>query len=87
MRLVKTGPTDLRVIQIVDGVKEGDEILMLGSILSKKPEMPPKLEISENMKRGAPTKPSQAEAMTTPTKGPAGKQAGTAPARGKTTKP
>src|SRR5689334_20260185 len=25
MRLVKTGPTDLRVIQILDGVKEGDQ--------------------------------------------------------------
>ena len=69
MRLVKTGPTDLRVIQVIDGVKEGDNIVMLGSILAKKPEMPPKLQIAENMKRGAPTKPAQAEAMqTTPPK-------------------
>ena len=87
MRLVKTGPTDLRVIQIVDGVKEGDEIILLGSILSKKPEMPPKLQIADNMKRGAPTKPTAAEAMTTRAKSPQATQAGSAPARGKPTKP
>src|SRR5262249_52869982 len=87
MRLVKTGPTDLRVIQVVDGVKEGDNIVLLGSILAKKPDLPPKLQISESMKRGAsPAKPSQAEAMTTPAKSPQATQAGAAPARGKTTK-
>jgi HlyD family secretion protein len=83
MRLVKTGPTDLRVIQILDGVKEGDKIVMLGSILSKKPEVPAKLEIAADMKRGAPIKPTQSEAMKTPQ----ATQAGSAPARGKPTKP
>jgi len=87
MRLVKTGPTDLRVIQVLDGVKEGDNIVMLGSILAKKPEVPPKLQIAANMRRGAPMKP-EAEAMqTAPTKPPQPTQAGTAPARGKPTKP
>jgi HlyD family secretion protein len=87
MRLVKTGPTDLRVIQIVDGVKEGDKIVMLGSILAKKADVPPKLEIAAEMKRGAPIKPTQAEAMTTPPKSPQATQAGSASARGKATKP
>jgi HlyD family secretion protein len=88
MRLVKTGPTDLRVIQVVEGLKEGDNIVLLGSILAKKPEMPPKLQIADNMKRGAPMKPTQAEAMqTVPSKGPQATQAGSAPARGKPTKP
>lgn len=88
MRLVKTGPTDLRVIQVIDGVKEGDNIVMLGSILAKKPEVPPKLQIAANMKRGAPMKPSEAEAMqTSPTNPPQPTQAGTAPPRGKPTKP
>jgi len=87
MRLVKTGPTDLRVIQVLDGVKEGDNIVMLGSILAKKPKVPPKLQIAANMRRGAPMKP-EAEAMqTAPTKPPQPTQAGTAPARGKPTKP
>ena len=89
MRLVKTGPTDLRVIQVVDGVKEGDKIVLLGSILAKKLEAPPKLQIAESMKRGAtPEKTPPAEAMrTTPAKQPQATQAGSAPARGKPTKP
>jgi hypothetical protein len=53
MRLIKTGPTDLRVTEVHEGLKEGDKIVLLGSIMMTKPAVPPKLQISENMKRGA----------------------------------
>jgi HlyD family secretion protein len=53
MRLVKLGPTDLRVQQVIDGVKEGEKVLLLGSIITSRPPVPPKLVIAENMRRGA----------------------------------
>jgi HlyD family secretion protein len=77
MRLVKTGPTDLRVTEVTDGLKEGDKVVMLGSIMSKKPAVPPRLQIAENMKRGAPTA-REAEAAAARTN---------APSKGKPTKP
>jgi HlyD family secretion protein len=61
MRLVKTGPTDLRVMEIVGGLKEGDRVVMLGAIMTSRPPVPPKLQIAEDMKRGAPV-PRQIEA-------------------------
>jgi HlyD family secretion protein len=54
MRLVKVGPTDLRVQQVLDGVKQGERVLVLGAILTGRPPVPPKLQIAENMRRGAP---------------------------------
>ncbi|HEY4217906.1 MAG TPA: efflux RND transporter periplasmic adaptor subunit [Gemmatimonadaceae bacterium] len=54
MRLIKVGPTDLRVIQVTDGLKEGDKVVMLGSIMINKPPVPPTLQIAAEMKRGAP---------------------------------
>jgi hypothetical protein len=54
MRLVKTGPTDLRVQEITDGVKEGDKVVMLGAIIIGKPAVPPTLRIAANIRR-APT--------------------------------
>lgn len=54
MRLIKVGPTDLRVVEVRDGLKEGDRVVMLGSIMTSKPAFPPTLQIAENMKRGAP---------------------------------
>lgn len=61
MRLVKVGPTDLRVTQIIDGLKEGDKVVMLGAIITSRPTVAPKLQIAEDMKRGAPVaRPSQA---------------------------
>jgi HlyD family secretion protein len=67
MRLVKTGPTDLRVTQIVDGLKQGDKVVMLGAIITARPTVPPKLQIAEDMKRGAPiARPSQAGQPSTP---------------------
>jgi HlyD family secretion protein len=54
MRLVKTGPTDLRVAEVFDGVKEGDRVVMLGAIVTGRPATPPKLQIAANMRRPAP---------------------------------
>jgi HlyD family secretion protein len=54
MRLVKLGPTDLRVQQVTEGVKEGEKVVLLGSIITSRPAVPPKLTIAENMRRGAP---------------------------------
>lgn len=54
MRLIKVGPTDLRVVQVVDGLKEGDKVVMLGAIMVSKPPVPPTLQIATDMKRGAP---------------------------------
>jgi HlyD family secretion protein len=86
MRLIKVGPTDLRVTQVTEGVKEGDKVVMLGAIMAKKPVVPPKLQIAENMKRGAPTT-REAEAAAA-RNAPQASQAGTkAPSRGKTAKP
>src|SRR6478736_2975855 len=57
MRLVKTGPTDLRVQQITDGVKEGDKVVMLGAIIMGKPAVPPTLRLAASIRR-APTSPA-----------------------------
>jgi len=72
MRLVKTGPTDLRVMEIVGGVKEGDRVVMLGAIMTSRPVVPPKLQIADEMKRGAAVSRT-VEAKTAPTQ--AGKPA------------
>lgn len=53
MRLIKIGPTDLRVAQVIDGVKEGDKVVLLGSIITSRPTQPPRLAIAANMRRGA----------------------------------
>lgn len=53
MRLVKIGPTDLRVQQITDGLKEGDKVVLLGAVITERPEVPPKLVLADNLKRGA----------------------------------
>lgn len=53
MRLVRVGPSDLKVVQITDGLKEGDKVVSLGAILAAKPEIAPKLAIADDMKRGA----------------------------------
>ena len=67
MRLVRVGPTDLRVTEIVDGLKGGDKVVMLGAIITSRPTVPPKLQIAEDMKRGAPVaRPSQAGQPTKP---------------------
>ena len=75
MRLIKTGATDLRVAQVVDGVKEGDRVVMLGAIMSARPATPPKLRVAANMRRTAPVAQSvQAGELVAP---PAGASAST----------
>jgi len=81
MRLIKIGPTDLRVAQVLDGVKEGDKVVLLGSIVTSRPTQPPRLEIAANMRRGAvnsatPTKSAAPPAQTAQAAQPA--QAGQA---------
>lgn len=66
MRLVRLGPSDLKVVQILEGLKEGDQVLALGTILASKPATPPKLQIASNMQRGASTRSSQAGEVTRP---------------------
>jgi len=87
MRLVKTGPTDLRVMEIVSGLKEGDRVVMLGAIMTSRPPIPPKLQIAADMRRGAPvTRQVEATASTTTQAGkPA--QSGTPGRAGKPLKP
>lgn len=62
MRLIKIGPTDLRVTEVLDGVKPGDRVVLLGSIITERPLTPPRLEIADNMKRVPETGPSSATA-------------------------
>ena len=86
MRLVKAGPTDLRVTEITEGVNEGDKVVMLGAIMAKKPAVPPRLQIAENLKRGAPSA-REAEAAAA-RKAPEAVQAGSkAPSKGTARKP
>jgi HlyD family secretion protein len=86
MRLVKTGPTDLRVMEIVSGLKEGDRVVMLGAILTSRPPIPPKLEIASDMKRGA-VVAREAEASATTTQAGKPSQRGTPGRAGKPLKP
>jgi HlyD family secretion protein len=83
MRLVRLGPTDLRVQQILEGVKEGEKVLLLGSIITSRPAVPPKLTIAENMRRGAPSgaAPRATAAAATPAGAPAAKPAAAAPTK------
>lgn len=75
MRLVKTGPTDLRVQEVTDGVKEGDKVVMLGAIIMGKPAVPPTLRIAANIRR-APTPAASPQTQVGATGGGAGTQAG-----------
>jgi HlyD family secretion protein len=60
MRLVRTGPTDLRVVQVIDGLQPGDKVVALGAIVTGRPLVPPTLQLSANMRRGAPPPVAQA---------------------------
>lgn len=53
MRLVKLGPTDLRVQQILEGVKEGEKVLLLGSIITSRPVKPPTITLADGLRRGS----------------------------------
>jgi outer membrane protein len=52
MRLVKTGPTDLRTQSITEGLKEGDRVVMLGAIIMGKPAVPPTLRLAASRDAG-----------------------------------
>jgi HlyD family secretion protein len=87
MRLVKVGPSDLKVVQVVDGLKEGDNVVSLGAILASKPAVAPKLVIADDMKRGAVASRATEGGQLAPT--PAGRpaKASKPPLQAKTTKP
>jgi HlyD family secretion protein len=53
MRLVKLGPTDLRVQQVVDGVKPGDKVVLLGSVMTTRPVKPPTIALADGLRRGS----------------------------------
>jgi len=53
MRLVKLGPTDLRVQQVLTGVKEGEKVVLLGSIIMKRPVKPPTITLADGLRRGS----------------------------------
>ena len=76
MRLVKTGPTDLRVQSIADGLKEGDKVVMLGAIIMGKPTLPPTLRLAANVRRPSTPAASPQEVGATSTQ--AGQPSGTA---------
>lgn len=89
MRLVKTGPTDLRIQEITDGVKEGDSVVMLGAIITGRPEVPPTLKLAASIRRapGSPAaSPNQIGATTPaniPAVAPAPMKSGGAPPAGR----
>jgi hypothetical protein len=87
MRLVRVGPSDLKVVQITDGLKEGDKVVSLGAILAAKPEIAPKLAIADEMKRGAAvSRATEGGQLATPAGSPAKKSA-KPQQQAKTTKP
>jgi HlyD family secretion protein len=53
MRLVKLGPTDLRVQEVLQGVKEGDKVVLLGSIVMQRPVRPPTITLADGLRRGS----------------------------------
>ncbi|HSQ30699.1 MAG TPA: efflux RND transporter periplasmic adaptor subunit [Gemmatimonadaceae bacterium] len=79
MRLVKTGPTDLRVAEVLDGVNEDDHVVLLGAIMTGRPAVPPKLQIAASLRRGGGSTPAQSVQ--------AGEPVSPSTGRGTTTKP
>jgi len=75
MRLVRVGPTDLKVQQIVDGVKEGDKVVMLGAIIMNRPAVPPTLTLASSLRRKNEEAPAGSAPAATPAGAPAGKTA------------
>ena len=53
MRLVKLGPTDLRVQQVLEGVQPGDKVVLLGSVLTSRPVKAPTLALADGLRRGS----------------------------------
>jgi HlyD family secretion protein len=53
MRLVKLGQTDLRVANVLSGLKEGDKVVLLGAVMMTRPTVTPQFAIGPNLRRGA----------------------------------
>ncbi|HVX39797.1 MAG TPA: efflux RND transporter periplasmic adaptor subunit [Gemmatimonadaceae bacterium] len=89
MRLVKTGPTDLKNVEVLDGLKEGDKVALLGAVLTSRPAVAPKLTLAANLLRGSAVEQSaQAGKAATRNTKPQPAQSGTpAPASKNTSKP
>jgi hypothetical protein len=60
MRVVRAGPTDLRVVQVTEGLQPGDKVVSLGAIVTGRPPVPPTLRLASNIRRGAPPPVAQA---------------------------
>jgi len=87
MRLVRVGPSDLKVVQVTDGLAPGDKVVSLGAILAEKPDIAPKLAIADDMKRGAvASRATEGGQLATPAGSPA-KTTAKPPQQAKTTKP
>jgi HlyD family secretion protein len=55
MRLVKIGPSDLNVAEVLSGVQPGDKVVMLGAIMLDRPTSAPILQFASDLRRGAPS--------------------------------
>jgi multidrug efflux pump subunit AcrA (membrane-fusion protein) len=49
MRAVRTGATDLEWVEILDGVHEGDRVVLLGDAARARSDVPPSLRLAEGV--------------------------------------
>lgn len=55
LRAVRPGPTDLEYVEIVDGVREGEHVVLLGDATRARPETPPALRLADGVGRSGRT--------------------------------
>jgi HlyD family secretion protein len=55
LRAVRPGPTDLEYVEIVDGVREGEHVVLLGDATRTRPETPPSLRLADGVGRSGRT--------------------------------
>lgn len=60
LREVKTGANDLTYVEVLDGVREGDRVVLLGAVSADRPKVPPALRIASNMLRSPAVQPAGA---------------------------
>ena len=53
LRAVKVGATDLEWIEVLNGVREGEHVVLLGDAARTRPPTPPVLRLAEGVGRGA----------------------------------
>ena len=87
MRLVRLGPTDLRVQQIADGLKEGERVVLLGSIITSRPAVSPRLTLAAGLRRNPGAGNAAAAPAPTPAGAPAAASAAKKAATATATKP